>query len=117
MLRLFRWRRVSRHTDAGVHCVFLFPDSKESRLLVRQPTPGTRVRSRRGSVWVVDDVLQSGRDTYTVFCVPRRQYRDALRHKSDDRRDLAAVLLEAARHASGAATERRHRRKLGRFRP
>jgi hypothetical protein len=117
MLRLFRWRRASRHTDAGVYCVFLFPDSKESRWLVRKPTPGTRVRSQRGSIWVVEDVLQSGRDTYTVFCVPRRQYRDALRHKSDDGRDLAAELLEAARHASEATTERKHRRKFGRFSP
>jgi hypothetical protein len=117
MLRLLRWRRDSRPTESGVYCVFLFPDSTESRWLVRTPTPGTRVRSGGGSVWVVDEVLQSGRDTYTVFCVPRREYRDARRHRSHDRRDLAGELLEAARHASEAATERRHRRKFRRFLP
>ena len=116
MLRLFRWRREAKRTDSGVYCVFLFPDSTESRWLVRTPTPGTRVRSRGGSVWVVHEVLQSGRDTYTVFCVPRRAYRDALR-RSGDGRDLAGELLEAARHASEATTERRHRRKFRRFIP
>jgi hypothetical protein len=117
MLRLLRWGRDSRPTESGVYCVFLFPDSTDSRWLVRTPTPGTRVRSGSGAVWVVDEVLQSGRDTFTVFCVPRREYRDARRHRSDDRRDLAGELLEAARHASEATTERRHRRKFRRFRP
>jgi hypothetical protein len=113
MLRFLR-RRASR-PGTGVYCVFLFPDTKESRWLVRVPTPGTRVRSQGGSVWVVDEVLQSGRETYTVFCVPRREYRDALRRRREG--DLARELLEAARHASEAATERRHRRKFRRFSP
>jgi hypothetical protein len=115
MLRLFRWRRASAYADPGVYCVFLLPDSTESRWLDRKPTRGTRVRSRSGSVWVVDEVLQSGRHTYTVFCVSRRAYRDALGRRSDQGRELAAELLDVARHASDAATERRRRRKFRRF--
>lgn len=117
MLRLAWWRRRPARGDAGVFCVFLFPDSTESRWLDRVPTPGTRVRSGLGSVWVVDDVLQSGRETYSVFCVPRREYADALRNRSGGGRDLAAELLEAARHTSEATTERRHRRRFRLFRP
>jgi hypothetical protein len=117
MRQFARWRRRSARADAGVFCVFLFPDSTESRWLDRVPTPGTRVRSGLGSVWVVDEVLQSGRETYSVFCVPRREYAAALRRRSEGGRDLSAELLEAARHASEATTERRHRRRFRLFRP
>lgn len=70
-----------------------------------------------GSVWIVDEVLQSGRDIYTVFCVPRRAFRQSLRNRSDDQRDLADELLEAARRARDAAVERRNRWKYRRYIP
>jgi hypothetical protein len=60
---------------------------------------------------VVDEVLQSGVDTYTVFCVGRDEYVDHLRHPSGGERDLAAELLELVRRPHEAVTERRRRRK------
>lgn len=51
-----------------------FPDSTEIRHLDHAPPPGTRLRSASGHEWLVAEVLQSGRDTYTVFCVGRREY-------------------------------------------
>jgi hypothetical protein len=115
MLRLARWRRRN-DAETGVYCIFVLPDSTEGHWLERPPTPGTRVRSPLGSVWVVADVLQSGRETYSVFCVSRRDYRAALRRRTGTKRDLAAELLEAARQASEAATERRYRRRFRLFR-
>jgi hypothetical protein len=112
MLRL-PWLRRRTRGDRGVYCVFRFPDSTESRWMDQLPEAGTRVRSPTGKVWVVDEVLQSGRETYTVHCVARRTYAERLRRD----RDLAGELLEAARHASEAATERRHRRRIRPFRP
>jgi hypothetical protein len=111
VLRLFK-RRRSKHAESGVLCVFLFPDSAENRWLDRLPTPGARIRSRQGrAVWVVDVVLQSGRETYTVFCVDPREYREERRRRSDPTSDLAAQLLEAARRAGGTVTERSHARR------
>ena len=94
-------------------CVFLFPDSSENRWLDRLPAAGTRIRSRQGTVWVVDEVLQSGRETYTVFCVDRR---DECR-RSDRTTDLATQLLEAARNTTEAVTERRRRRRFRHYLP
>jgi hypothetical protein len=87
----------------------------------RLPTPGTRLRSHSdhvylGSVWVVDEVLQSGRDTYTVFLVGRSDYLDHLRNRSDEP-DLAAELVELARHSSATVSEQRHRRKYRHHQP
>ncbi len=74
MPRLFR--RRPKHAESGVFCVLLFPDSAESRWVERLPSPGTRIRSRQGgAVWVVDTILQSGRETYTVSCVDPRAVR------------------------------------------
>ena len=115
MSRLFR-RRPPKDAS-GVFCVLLFPDSAENRWVERLPRAGTRIRSRRGSVWVVDGVLQSGRETYTVFCVDPRDYSDALRRRSDGASDLAAELMEAARRTSEAVTERSHRRRFRDYKP
>ena len=117
MLRLFK-RRSPKPPESGVFCVLLFPDSAESRWLERLPTPGSRIRSRPGGRrWVVDEVLQSGRDTYTIVCVDRREQLDALRHRSDQQTDVAAELLEAARRTSEFVTERNRRRKFRRYVP
>ena len=117
MLRLFK-RRRPKHAEPGVFCVLLFPDSAENRWLERLPPPGTRIRSREGrAVWVVDVVLQSGRETYTVFCVDPREYGAARRRLSDGTSDLGADLLEAARRTSDTVTERRHRRRFRHYKP
>jgi hypothetical protein len=117
MLRLPTWLRRRARIDSGVFCVFMFPDSTESRWLEELPPRGTRVRSREGAVWIVDEVLQSGRETYTVHCLARRAYVRKLRDRATGDRDLAAELLEAARHTSEGVTERRHRRRYRPFRP
>lgn len=120
MLRLPRWLLPSKHRKAGGYCVLRFPDSTETRWLDRLPTPGMRIYSHQGHFfwgqrWVVEEVLQSGVDTYTVFCVGRDEYVDHLRHRSLGERDLAAELLELARRSSEAVTERRRRRKNRNF--
>lgn len=91
-----------------------FPDSTETRWFDRLPPPGTRIYSHDGDllwgrVWVVDEVLQSGVDTYTVFCVGRDEYVEKLRSGAGATPDLAAELLELARHASETVRERRRR--------
>ena len=116
MLRRFKLRPSVRSDDA-VLCVLLFPDSAEYRWLNRLPAPGTRVRSRLGAAWIVDEVLQSGRETYTVFCLSRRDYVDRLRHRSDRPSVLAGELMEAARHTSEIVTERKRRWKLRHYLP
>lgn len=112
MVRLFK-RRRHVGADAGFFCVFLFPDCSENRWLDRLPAPGTRIRSRQGTVWVVDEVLQSGRETYTVFCVGRGDHR----RRSAGTTDLATELLEAARSASEAVSARRRRRRYRHYLP
>ena len=111
MVRLFK-RRRHVGADAGFFCVFLFPDCSENRWLDRLPAPGTRIRSRQRTVWVVDEVLQSGRETYTVFCVGRGD-----RRHSAGTTDLATELLEAARSASEAVSARRRRRRYRHYLP
>jgi hypothetical protein len=90
-------------------------------LLDRLPTPGTRIRDRGGDswgkTWVVDEVLQSGVDTYTVYCVSRGEYLDRFRERRDLLpNDLAAELLEVARLTRDAVTEplraRRNRKDM-----
>jgi hypothetical protein len=104
------------HREKGGYCVLRFPDSTESRWFDRLPTPGARIYSHHGHffwgrVWVVDEVLQSGADTYTVFCVGREEYVENLRHGSGGTPDLAAQLLELTRHTSETVRERRRRWK------
>jgi hypothetical protein len=111
MLRLPTWRGpFARETTSG-YCVLVFPDCTESRWFDRIPTPGTRLRSR-GGFWktaVVNEVLQSGKDTYTVFLLDQRQYVRHLRERSEG--DLAAELLEIARRTKWAVNEERRRRR------
>jgi hypothetical protein len=59
-----------------------------------QPRRGLRVRSRRGVVWIIADVLQSGADTYTVTCVAPREI-DGMRERAMAylRRDREFVLV------------------------
>jgi len=64
-----------------------------------------------GKPWIVDEVLQSGRDTYTVFLVARSEYLEHVRDRSHGTPDIAAELLELARHASATVTEQRRRWK------
>ena len=122
MLRLLERLLAHERPGRGVYCVLLFPDSAEHRWFKRPPRRGTRIRSQggdlyAGKVWVVDEVLQSGRDIYTVFCVGRDEYKDKRRHASEDTLDLAAELLEAARRTSRAVSEQRRRWKHRNYLP
>lgn len=63
--------RPSPSSKPPVRAVVRFPDSAEIRHFDELPLPGTRVRSASGREWFVAEALQSGRDTYTVFCVGR----------------------------------------------
>jgi hypothetical protein len=85
-----------------VYCVLLFPESSEVQWLERVPKPGTRIRTVSGRTRVVE-VLQSGRNTYTVICGIRDGPPDAPP-------TLATELLELARRK---VDEGRH---LGRYR-
>ena len=42
----------------------------------KRPATAVRVRSNEGTDWIVDDVLRSGVDTYTVTCVAPADSRD-----------------------------------------
>jgi hypothetical protein len=64
---------------------------------------------------VVDDVLQSGISTYTVFLVDSRRYVRNLRERSDG--DLSAELLELARRTNETVSEARRRRKYRGYLP
>jgi len=62
-----------------------------------------------GRTWVVDDVLQSGRDLYTVFLVDRTEYIRKRRDRSEA--DLATELLEVVRRTNESVHEVRRRKK------
>ena len=49
--------------------VFLFHGAAELRWVSKVPRHGVRVRSSQGKDWIVDEVVRSGVDTYTVTCV------------------------------------------------
>jgi hypothetical protein len=122
MLRILeRLLPRTSHGSRGVYCVLRFPDSTEGRWFDQLPGPGTRIRSNpmhpRSRFWIVDEVLQSGRDIYTVFCVGRDEYIDKLRHSSADTLYLATELLEVARRTRQAVSERRHRWKYRNYMP
>ena len=52
----------------NVRLVLITPDSSEIRWVSAVPEPGETLHSRFGEAWiVVDQVLQSGPMTYTVF--------------------------------------------------
>jgi hypothetical protein len=122
MLRLHQWGVPIKNRTLCWCCVLRFPDSTESRWLEKLPTPGTRIRSHGGpgywaQVWIVDEVLQSGRDTYTVFCVGRSEYLDNLRKGAGVQPDLGAELLELARRTVEIVTEQRRRWKYRHYLP
>jgi hypothetical protein len=108
--------RTSRRRRGGIYAVLVFPHSTETRWLEGLPTPGTRIRDHRGKTWVVDEVLQSGLDTYTVHCVSRGEYLDRFRERRDFRADvLAAELLEVARLTRDVVTEQLRTRRNRRY--
>jgi hypothetical protein len=84
----------------------LFPDSAEIRHLDDLPQLGTRLRSGSGTEWFVAEVLQSGRDTYTVRCVGRREYLDEFGTGSVHARLVAGDLLEDIGRGSARTRER-----------
>jgi hypothetical protein len=57
----------------------------------------------------VEEVLQSGRDTYTVFLVSQADYVEAQRSRPDRGPDLFDELLDLARRAGDSVAERRRR--------
>jgi hypothetical protein len=116
VLRLLQWRPFSRRRDSGGYfCIVRFPDSTEDRWFRRLPERGARVYSHQGTpwakAWVVEEVLQSGRFTHTVFCVGRDEYLDQLRGGPRREPDLVAELVELARHTTEEVSERRRRWK------
>ena len=83
-----------------VYVVLVIPDSlPESRWLPQKPRVGGRIDDTNGRTWRVADVLQSGRQTYTVVCEPSR---------SGVVPELASDLLDRARNAI-ALTKRKRR--------
>jgi hypothetical protein len=64
---------------------------------------------------VVNEVLRSGLDTYTVFLVDRREYVRNLKERSED--DLAAELLELARRTGQMVADARRRRRYRDYMP
>ena len=90
--------------------LFMFPDSRAIRHLGEPPKLGSRVRSPRGAVWTVAQVIDYGSDTYTATCVgtsrvaavPRRapdHVNEAVKQRERDRndKDVAADLLQRAK--------------------
>lgn len=107
----------SRRVGAEAYrCVVVFPRYTETRLLERLPSPGSRIRDYWGNSWIVSEVLQSGRRTYTVFAGGKREYRESL-HRSSAGSDLAAELLNLARHSASAAARTRRRWKNRHYLP
>jgi len=98
----------------GVYCVFIFPDSSESRYVRHPPQQGACVPSPLGTEWYVAEVLQSGRATYTVFCVGRQDFRERFGHAPRGVRELVTDLLERAQQS---VTERRQRRRYRHYIP
>ena len=86
--------------------VLVFPDSSEIRHLDSVPEPGTRLRSASGHESFVVEVLQSGRVTYTVRCLGRREYLDEFGTASVRGRVVAGDLLEDIGRGSAHTRER-----------
>jgi hypothetical protein len=121
MLRLLERLLSRRQPSDAYYCVLRFPDSTESRWFSELPIPGARIYSHGGhyyfgKAWVVDEVLQSGRNTYTVFLVGRDEYLEH-RRRSSPSPDLGEELLELARHAAARVKEQRRRRKYRDYQP
>ena len=89
----------------NVFLVLIFPDSSESRWVYEPPRPGSKVKSQYGDSWRVEEVFQSGVNTYTVDCRPQSLGRAVTR-------DLAHDLFERARKAMSPQKRRRRRNFL-----
>jgi hypothetical protein len=73
----------------NVCLVLITPDSSEIRWVPEVPEPGVRLPGRFSGEWlVVDEVLQSGVTTYTVFSSPAPEGR------LDQAIDLASGALD-----------------------
>jgi hypothetical protein len=84
-----------------VYLVLIFPDSAEGRWVSKRPRIGSEIKNRLGVKWMVEEVLQSGIDTYTVHCgLPPSL---GLTHAQD----LVADLLDRAREALSPGWRRR----------
>lgn len=87
----------------SVYIVLTIPTRlPESRWVYDPPRRGSTIEDRSGTKWRVAEVLQSGRNVYTVHCEPTRR---------SDVRSLATDLLDRARKAA-SPTERRRRHYL-----
>ena len=75
-----------------VFLVLIFPDSSEFRWVDEPPRVGSEIRSQTGRRWRVEETLQSGVATYTVYC-------GAKQRGLGGTRDLATDLLDIARRA------------------
>jgi hypothetical protein len=94
--------------------LFVFPDSREVRHMAEPPRVGSRVRSPRGAVWTVAQVVDYGSDTYTAACVGASRMDEAEKRRNPDRddEDLAAGLLQRVKDSlSPRAIRRRWRHR------
>jgi hypothetical protein len=90
---------VSRLPD--IRLVVITPDSAEIRWVPAVPSPGVRIHGRfRGTWLVVDEVLQSGAVTYTVFASR------ASEGMLEQARDLAGVAVERVQESASPTTMR-----------
>jgi hypothetical protein len=85
----------------NVCLVLITPDSSEIRWVSAVPKPGERIHGRfSGACLVVDEVLQSGVMTYTVFGST------APEGLIDQARDLAADAVERVQESISPTTRR-----------
>lgn len=86
--------------SSNTRAVFLFHDTSELRWVSKAPRHGVRVRSNQGTDWIIDDVVRTGVDTYTVTCVAPGELADtrerAVAYLRRDREFLAATLFWSA---------------------
>jgi hypothetical protein len=88
-------------SERAVCLVLRFPDSTEIHYLDEPPELGARVRSDTGRDWFVAEVLQSGRNTYTVLCVGRDEFLKEVGTPASKRRVLADDVVTFARRSIG----------------
>jgi len=85
----------------NVCLVLITPDSSEIRWVSAVPRPGVRIHGRFPGAWlVVDEVLQTGGMTYTVFAST------APEGLIDQARDLAADAVERVQESVSPTTMR-----------
>jgi hypothetical protein len=93
----------------NVCLVLITPDSSEIRWVPAVPEPGVRIPGRFPGAWlVVDEVLQSGVTTYTVFGST------APEGLIDQARDRAADAVERVRESVSPTTMRPSRSSIRR---